>query len=64
MCPARVAEYVQQHFGGPQSAVKVRVEADPERIRQEYPLLAAVSRCANSVEGHKVTIICYFILIN
>lgn len=54
MCPAKVAEYVKQIFDGPQSAVKVSVEADPERIRQEYPLLAAVSRCANSVEGHKV----------
>lgn len=52
MAPPRVAEYVKQFFEG--TAIKVHVESDPEIIKREYPLMAAVNRCANVVESHQV----------
>jgi hypothetical protein len=54
MSPACVAKYICNEFGNNKSAVKVTVLNDPEKIRNEYPLMAAVSRCANAVEEHKV----------
>uniref|UniRef100_A0A914DUM4 Cytosol aminopeptidase domain-containing protein n=1 Tax=Acrobeloides nanus TaxID=290746 RepID=A0A914DUM4_9BILA len=55
MAPPRVAEYVKQFFEG--TAIKVHVESDPEIIKREYPLMAAVNRCANVVESHQARLI-------
>src|SRR5262249_36274718 len=55
MTPPRTADYVQQFFQG--TAIKVHVESDPEALAREYPLLAAVNRCANMVEGHRASLI-------
>ena len=54
MCPSRVAEYVRSNFGGPESAIKISILEDADQIREQYPLLAAVNRCANVVEEHRV----------
>jgi leucyl aminopeptidase len=55
MAPPKVAEYVQELFKG--SSVKVTVDSDQEKIKKEYPLLAAVNRSANDVPEHQARII-------
>ncbi|KAL0902030.1 hypothetical protein ABMA27_007158 [Loxostege sticticalis] len=55
MTPGAAAEYVRGAFeGGP---VRVRVLADAAVIRDQYPLFAAVSRAADTVERHRGCII-------
>jgi leucyl aminopeptidase len=55
MAPPKVAEYIQELFQG--SSVKVTVDSDQEKIKKEYPLLAAVSRSANDVVEHQARVI-------
>uniref|UniRef100_A0A0K0FLB9 Putative aminopeptidase (inferred by orthology to a C. elegans protein) n=1 Tax=Strongyloides venezuelensis TaxID=75913 RepID=A0A0K0FLB9_STRVS len=57
MTPAKVAEYIQNLFGGCDSAVKVKVESDMETIKKNYPCMAAVNRCANDVPEHRARLI-------
>jgi leucyl aminopeptidase len=52
MAPPKMAKYIEEHFKD--SAIKVTVESDQGKIAKEYPLLAAVSRCANDVKEHQV----------
>ena len=44
MAPPRVAEYVQEMFKD--TVVNVEVLSDDAVFQKEYPLLAAVNRCA------------------
>ncbi|KAL3083238.1 hypothetical protein niasHS_011040 [Heterodera schachtii] len=55
MCPAKVAEYVKKTFEN--SSVRVSIIDDVDQIRRDYPLLSAVSRCANAIEEHKARLI-------
>ncbi|KAI3422008.1 Cytosol aminopeptidase, catalytic domain [Globodera pallida] len=55
MCPAKVVEYVKSSFEN--SSVRVSVIDDVEQIRRDYPLMSAVSRCANAIEEHKARLI-------
>lgn len=45
MAPPRVEQYVRELFDG--SSVNVEVISDLKTIEKEYPLFAAVNRCAN-----------------
>lgn len=45
MAPPRVEEYVRELFQG--SSISVEVISDLKIIEKEYPLFAAVNRCAN-----------------
>ena len=45
MAPPRVEEYVRELFDG--SSIQVEVISDPSVLEKEYPLFAAVNRCAN-----------------
>ncbi|XP_062613205.1 putative aminopeptidase W07G4.4 [Saccostrea cucullata] len=51
MAAPNVAKYVEEAFKD--SAIKVTVISDPETLRKEYPLYAAVNRAANQVERHQ-----------
>uniref|UniRef100_A0A3Q3WPM1 Cytosol aminopeptidase domain-containing protein n=1 Tax=Mola mola TaxID=94237 RepID=A0A3Q3WPM1_MOLML len=55
MAAPRVAEYVEQLFKN--SLVKVEVVSDLKVLEKEYPCLAAVNRCANSVPRHQARVI-------
>ncbi|KAE9554366.1 hypothetical protein FO519_002425 [Halicephalobus sp. NKZ332] len=55
MAPPKVAEYVKSLFEG--TSVKITIDDDQEKIKQEYPLLAAVNRSANDVENHQARVI-------
>ncbi|XP_036953053.1 putative aminopeptidase W07G4.4 [Acanthopagrus latus] len=55
MAAPRVAEYVQELFKD--SPVQVEVVSDVKVLEKEYPCLAAVNRCANSVPRHQARVI-------
>uniref|UniRef100_A0A672YJH8 Putative aminopeptidase W07G4.4 n=1 Tax=Sphaeramia orbicularis TaxID=375764 RepID=A0A672YJH8_9TELE len=55
MAAPRVADYVQELFKD--SPVTVSVLSDPKVLEREYPCLAAVNRCANSVPRHQARVI-------
>ena len=46
----RVEEYIREYFAG--SAVKVEVVQGQRTFEAEYPCLAAVNRCASTVDRH------------
>jgi leucyl aminopeptidase len=48
MAAPRVEEYVRELFQG--SSISVEVVSDVKTIEKEYPLFAAVNRCANGKE--------------
>ncbi|GMR59261.1 hypothetical protein PMAYCL1PPCAC_29456, partial [Pristionchus mayeri] len=52
MAPPRVAQYLETAFADSPS-VRVIVTKDQSVIEKEYPLMAAVNRCANSIERHQ-----------
>ncbi|XP_062854766.1 putative aminopeptidase W07G4.4 [Trichomycterus rosablanca] len=55
MAAPRVAEYVQEIFKS--TCVQVRVESDLNTLEKQYPCLAAVNRCANTVPRHQGRVI-------
>ncbi|KAJ8286176.1 hypothetical protein GJAV_G00035390 [Gymnothorax javanicus] len=55
MAAPRVAEYMEAVFKN--SPVKVSVLSDRSTFEQEYPCLAAVDRCANTVPRHQGRVI-------
>ncbi|RCN24510.1 hypothetical protein ANCCAN_29792, partial [Ancylostoma caninum] len=55
MSPPNVAEYVKSAF--PCGKVKVEVTDDQKVIEKEYPLMAAVNRCANTVKEHQARLV-------
>uniref|UniRef100_I3KAK4 Zgc:152830 n=1 Tax=Oreochromis niloticus TaxID=8128 RepID=I3KAK4_ORENI len=55
MAAPRVADYVQELFKD--SPVNVEVVSDLRTLEKEYPCLAAVNRCANSVPRHQARVI-------
>ncbi|MEQ2298012.1 hypothetical protein AMECASPLE_000795 [Ameca splendens] len=55
MAAPRVAEYVQELFKN--SPVEVEVLSNVKVLEKEYPCLAAVNRCANSVPRHQARVI-------
>uniref|UniRef100_A0A8C6TCH5 Zgc:152830 n=1 Tax=Neogobius melanostomus TaxID=47308 RepID=A0A8C6TCH5_9GOBI len=55
MAAPRVADYVQELFKD--SPVQVEVISDVKTLEKEYPCLAAVNRCANSVPRHQGRVI-------
>ncbi|XP_071339345.1 putative aminopeptidase W07G4.4 [Trachinotus anak] len=55
MAAPRVTEYVQALFKD--SPVQVEVVSDLKILEKEYPCLAAVNRCANSVPRHQARVI-------
>ncbi|PFX15966.1 putative aminopeptidase W07G4.4 [Stylophora pistillata] len=55
MAAPRVEEYIRELFQG--SPVKVTVVKDPAEFEKNYPLYAAVNRCARVVERHTGRII-------
>uniref|UniRef100_A0A8P4GGG3 Zgc:152830 n=1 Tax=Dicentrarchus labrax TaxID=13489 RepID=A0A8P4GGG3_DICLA len=55
MAAPRVADYVQELFRD--SPVQVEVVSDLKVLEKEYPCLAAVNRCANSVPRHQARVI-------
>ncbi|XP_013767630.1 putative aminopeptidase W07G4.4 [Pundamilia nyererei] len=55
MAAPRVADYVQELFKD--SPVKVEVVSDLKTLEKEYPCLAAVNRCANSVPRHQARVV-------
>ncbi|XP_051950434.1 putative aminopeptidase W07G4.4 [Xyrauchen texanus] len=55
MAAPRVADYVQTVFKD--SPVKVTVVSDLNTLEKEYPCLAAVNRCANTVPRHQARVI-------
>ncbi|XP_076587257.1 putative aminopeptidase W07G4.4 [Chaetodon auriga] len=55
MAAPRVTEYVQELFRD--SPVQVEVVSDLKVLEKEYPCLAAVNRCANSVPRHQARVI-------
>ncbi|KHJ99328.1 hypothetical protein OESDEN_00669 [Oesophagostomum dentatum] len=52
MSAPKTAEYVKSVFVG--GDVKLEVTDDQDVIAKEYPLMAAVNRCANTVKEHQV----------
>ena len=50
MAAPRVEEYVRELFQG--SSISVEVVSDIKTIEKEYPLFAAVNRCANGKESY------------
>lgn len=56
MTPMKVEEYVKEVFSRHHN-ISIKVINDEAVIEKEYPLLAAVSRAANTVERHKARII-------
>ncbi|KAI3372699.1 hypothetical protein L3Q82_023159, partial [Scortum barcoo] len=55
MAAPRVADYVQELFKD--SPVQVEVVSDIKVLEKEYPCLAAVNRCANTVPRHQARVI-------
>lgn len=55
MAAPLVADYVQELFKD--SPVNVEVVSDLKTLEKEYPCLAAVNRCANSVPRHQARVI-------
>ncbi|XP_034726970.1 putative aminopeptidase W07G4.4 [Etheostoma cragini] len=55
MAAPRVAEYVQELFKD--TPVQVEVVSDVKVLEKEYPCLAAVNRCADSVPRHQGRVI-------
>lgn len=55
MAAPRVADYVQELFKN--SPVQVEVVSDLKILEKEYPCLAAVNRCANTVPRHQARVI-------
>ncbi|KAF7665093.1 hypothetical protein LDENG_00155900 [Lucifuga dentata] len=55
MAAPRVADYVQELFKD--SPVQVEVVSDLVFLEKEYPCLAAVNRCANTVPRHQARVI-------
>ncbi|XP_041855721.1 putative aminopeptidase W07G4.4 [Melanotaenia boesemani] len=55
MAAPRVADYVQEMFKN--SPVSVEVLSDLRTLEKEYPCLAAVNRCANTVPRHQARVI-------
>uniref|UniRef100_A0A1A8NAU4 Cytosol aminopeptidase domain-containing protein n=1 Tax=Nothobranchius rachovii TaxID=451742 RepID=A0A1A8NAU4_9TELE len=55
MAAPRAAEYVQELFKN--SPVKVDVISDLKTLEKEYPCLAAVNRCANTVPRHQARVV-------
>ncbi|ETN77079.1 cytosol aminopeptidase family, catalytic domain protein [Necator americanus] len=55
MSPPNTAEYVKSAFLG--GNVKVEVTEDQKLIEKEYPLMAAVNRCANTVKEHQARLV-------
>ncbi len=49
MAAPRVEEYVRELFQG--SSISVEVVSDVKTIEKEYPLFAAVNRCANGKDS-------------
>ncbi|XP_054258712.1 putative aminopeptidase W07G4.4 [Macrosteles quadrilineatus] len=56
MSPLRVEEYIREVFP-PESGVNISVISDPEQLKKEFPLFAAVNRAASTVERHAGRII-------
>ncbi|KAI8872947.1 Zn-dependent exopeptidase, partial [Ramicandelaber brevisporus] len=52
MTPAKCAEYILQVLAPHSNLIKTKVIGDYEVLKKEYPLLAAVSQCANGVARH------------
>ncbi|KAF4070455.1 hypothetical protein AMELA_G00285760 [Ameiurus melas] len=55
MAAPRAAEYVQEVFKD--TNVQVKVVSDLRMLEKEYPCLAAVNRCANTVPRHQARVI-------
>ncbi|XP_053480238.1 putative aminopeptidase W07G4.4 [Ictalurus furcatus] len=55
MAAPRAAEYVQEVFKD--TNVQVKVVSDLRLLEKEYPCLAAVNRCANTVPRHQARVI-------
>ncbi|KAB5567819.1 hypothetical protein PHYPO_G00237220 [Pangasianodon hypophthalmus] len=55
MAAPRVAEYVQEVFKD--TSVQVKVVSDLRMLEKDYPCLAAVNRCANTVPRHQARVI-------
>ena len=55
MAPPRVEQYVEELFRG--SSIKMEVISDLPTLEKEYPLFAAVNRCAN---GNKLFFVLFF----
>ncbi|VDK54358.1 unnamed protein product, partial [Cylicostephanus goldi] len=55
MSPPNVADYVRTAFIG--GNVDVEITDDQRIIEKEYPLMAAVNRCANTVKNHEARLI-------
>ncbi|XP_053619686.1 putative aminopeptidase W07G4.4 [Plodia interpunctella] len=53
--PLRCAELIRRALGG--GAVAVHVEERRSHLEQHYPLLAAVSRCADAVPRHRACVV-------
>lgn len=51
MAPPKVAEYVKKAFPA-NSGISIKVEQEQSFLEKEYPLYAAVNRCASVVERH------------
>ena len=52
MAAPRVAEYVQEYLKG--TCIKVDVSSDLPTLEKNYPLLAAVNRCAHGMSAMSV----------
>lgn len=57
MAPPNVVKYVKEIFGVGNSQVKVETISNLGEIEKNYPLFAAVNRCANRVDRHQGRII-------
>ncbi|XP_043537305.1 putative aminopeptidase W07G4.4 [Chiloscyllium plagiosum] len=55
MAAPKVADYVQSLFSN--SVVAVSVTSDSVILKEQYPCLAAVNRCAKDVERHRARVI-------
>lgn len=56
MSPENIVKYIKNAFSG-NNFVTINVIEDDNVIKEEYPLLAAVSRAANQIERHKPRIV-------
>ncbi|GBP50032.1 Putative aminopeptidase W07G4.4 [Eumeta japonica] len=56
MTPLKIQDYLKKSFEG-HSNIKINVIDDIKSLNKEYPLLAAVSRAANTIERHRARII-------
>ncbi|XP_028654033.1 putative aminopeptidase W07G4.4 [Erpetoichthys calabaricus] len=55
MAAPKVAEYIQELFKN--TPVKVSIVSELKDLEKEYPCLAAVNRCANTVPRHRARVI-------